>query len=146
MRNNVACASVAMTLTLFVLASVGCVDEDPIVTGKRPDAGVADSGPIITTVVPGDDGPDDDASDCRLCQETLSTDTARGTLCRKNSPNGGPSSVQLLNSLVDCVCYDFCIDECSSYCSGAKNTNNCQLCITKNCGTPLSACLADNRP
>lgn len=146
MKNMVACVGVGVTLSLFALIGAGCVDEDPIITGKRPDAGAVDSGPLITTVVPGSDGPDDDASDCRLCQETLSTDTARGTLCRKNSPNGGPSSVTLLNTLVDCVCYDKCIDECGSYCSGSKNTQVCQLCISRECGPQINACLADFRP
>lgn len=143
--------AVALALSTFILVATGCVDEDPIITGKRPDAGppppapVVDSGPPpITTIVPAADTPDEDAPDCRRCAETLSTDTARGTLCRKNDVGGsGLSSVRLLNQLVDCVCYDKCIEQCPSYCSGSKNTPECQLCLSGKCTDQLGACLGD---
>ncbi|MBX3229706.1 MAG: hypothetical protein KIT84_05180 [Labilithrix sp.] len=140
---------VATTVSLFLIAAAGCVDEDPIVTGNRrpdSDAGATDSGPTIATVVPESDQPDEDAADCRHCQETLSTDTARGTLCRKNVTPGGISSTRTLNALVDCVCYDQCIEPCTSYCSGSKNNEDCQLCVITQCSAQFNACVADQAP
>jgi hypothetical protein len=116
------------------------VEKDPIVTGHRPPA--KDAAAAAITAVPQPDDPDDDAADCRHCGETLSTDTARGTLCRKNTPT---PSVQLLNNLVDCVCYDKCIQQCASYCSGSVQEATCQPCIIDQCVNVLAPCIADEK-
>lgn len=125
----------------FVIVAAGiataCVEKDPIVTGKRPPA--AEAGASAITVVAAPDESDDDAPDCRRCAETLSTDTARGTLCRKNATK----SVRLLNDVVDCVCYDKCIEQCASYCSGSIREDSCAPCILDNCVDPYYACLED---
>ena len=105
---------------VLAAAAAACVKEDPIITGNR-DAG-ADARPPGTAITPLADKPDEDPADCRHCSETLSTDSARGTLCRKN---GDPSSARLLNSVVDCVCYDKCIQECGSYCACLLYTSRC---------------------
>lgn len=138
----------AVTLTLSMMA--GCVDDDPIVSGNRPDAGSTDSGPStpsITTIIPADDFPDGgDVDDprCRKCADTLITDKPRGTLCRKNNAGGtGKSSVELLNGVVDCVCYDKCAAKCGNYCSGGKTDLICSSCITQGCNAQLSACQGD---
>jgi hypothetical protein len=129
-------------VTAFAIAAaaiaVACVEKDPIVTGNRTAS--AEAGASAITVVPAPDLSDDDAPDCRRCSETLSTDTARGTLCRKN---GAKPSVQLLNDVVDCVCYDKCIQECASYCSGSIREDSCAPCILDNCVDPYYACLED---
>ena len=127
-----ACAIVAAAI------ATACVEKDPTVTGKRPPA--AEAGAPAITVVPAPDLSDDDAPDCRRCSETLSTDTARGTLCRKN---GAKSSAQLLNDVVDCVCYDKCIQECASYCSGSIREDTCAPCILNSCVDPYYRCLED---
>lgn len=141
-------SAVVVTASAFLFSgalAAGCVDEDPIVTGHRPDGG-ADAAVPIQTVVPGDDGPGDDLPDCRHCGETLSTDTARGILCAKNNVGGtGLSSVELLNALVDCVCYDKCTAKCTSYCSGSKNDLICSGCLTKECSEKLNACVGDTK-
>jgi hypothetical protein len=131
---------VAFFAIVIAAIAVACVEKDPIVTGKRPPA--AEAGAAAITVVPAPDLPDDDAPDCRRCSETLSTDTARGTLCRKNAAK---SSAQLLNDVVDCVCYDKCIQECASYCSGSIREDSCAPCIVDNCVGPYGLCLADTR-
>jgi hypothetical protein len=128
---------VAFAIVAAVVA-VACVEKDPIVTGKRPPA--AEAGGAAITVVPAPDVSGEDPPDCRRCSETLSTDTARGTLCRKNNAK---SSAQLLNDVVDCVCYDKCIAECASYCSGSIREDSCAPCIIDNCVTPYTACLED---
>ena len=132
-------------VTAFAFAgamiATACVEKDPIVTGKRPPA--PEAGVAAITVVPAPDLPDDDAPDCRRCSETLSTDTARGTLCRKNGPK---PSVQLLNDVVDCVCYDKCIQECASYCSGSIREDSCAPCIVDRCVAPYYACTEDKAP
>lgn len=86
------------TLAVFALAIAGCVKEDPLVVGMRDASVEASAPPPLVEPQPGE--PDVDAPDCRHCNETLCTDTARGTLCRKNGP---PSSARRLNALVDCV-------------------------------------------
>jgi len=124
---------------------VGCVDDNPIVSGHRLlDAGAEAEAPV-TVVTPKPDDQDVDGADCRHCQETLNTDTSRGVLCHKNNV-GGVSSVELLNQLVQCVCYDKCIDQCGSYCSGSKNTSACQSCLTSNCLSQFNLCLGDTKP
>jgi hypothetical protein len=127
---------------VLVFGAAACVDKNPIITGNRTDAGV-DARPPAVVVVPQSDDPDEDAPDCRYCAETLSTDTARGTLCRKN---GDPSSVRRLNALVDCLCYDKCVQECGSYCAGSKTTDECQICLFAGCIEQINACTADKRP
>lgn len=127
---------IALAIGLF---AAGCVDSDPIVTGHR-DAGVVDSGTPLTQIVAASDGPDDDAPDCRHCSETLSTDSARGTLCRKNAT---PSSASLLNDVVDCVCFDKCVQECASYCAGSTQEPVCGQCVPLKCGNAFNLCLAD---
>ena len=127
-------AAIAIAASAIATA---CVEKDPIVTGNRPPA--AEAGAAAITVVPQPDESDDDAPDCRRCAETLSTDTARGTLCRKNATK----SVRLLNDVVDCVCYDKCIGECASYCSGSILEDSCAPCILERCVTPYVACLED---
>ena len=122
----------------FVSIGTACVEKDPIVTGNR--AAAAEAGAPAVTVLAAADLPDDDAPDCRRCSETLSTDTARGTLCRKN---GNPSSVQMLNAVVDCVCYDKCIQECASYCSGSRIEDSCGPCLIAQCVTAYGICLED---
>ncbi len=134
-------------VTGALLLAMGCVNKDPIVTGHR-DASTttaADAAVIPAFVVPQPDDPDVDAPDCRHCGETLSTDTARGTLCRKNSPGGGPSSVQRLNALVDCLCYDKCVTECTSYCAGSKREDPCNICLFDKCVQFINACTADQK-
>jgi hypothetical protein len=133
---------------LFIGASLSmpaCVKDDPTITGKRDASPVptADARPPIALLGPQDDGPDVDDPQCRHCGETLRTDTARGTLCRKNA---APSSVGLLNTLVDCICYDKCVVECGTYCAGSTQSNECSQCVVTQCGTALSACVADVRP
>lgn len=118
--------------------AVACVEKDPVVTGKRTAA--AEAGAAAITVVPTPDVSDEDRADCRRCSETLSTDTARGTLCRKN---GAKPSVQLLNAVVECVCYDKCIQECPSYCAGSIREDTCAPCILEKCVDPYYACLED---
>ena len=128
-----------MVLSIVTAAiATACVEKDPIVTGHRPPA--KDAAAAAITVVPQADLSDDDAPDCRRCAETLSTDTARGTLCRKN---GATPSVRLLNDLVDCVCYDKCIQQCASYCSGSIREDSCAPCILDKCVAPYYACLED---
>jgi hypothetical protein len=133
----------AVTAIVAAVIATACVEKDPIVTGHRPPAKDAAAAPI--TVLPAADDPDDDLPDCRRCGETLSTDTARGTLCRKNVPS---ASVRLLNDLVDCVCYDKCIQQCASYCSGSIREDSCAPCIIapENCLNVYTACLADVTP
>lgn len=121
----------------LVLATSSCVEKDPIVTGHR-DASADAAPPAL--VVAAADVPDDDAPDCRRCGETLSTNTARGTLCRKN---GARPSVRILNDLVDCVCYDKCIQECASYCSGSVREDSCAPCIIAGCVDVYNECLGD---
>jgi len=118
--------------------ATACVEKDPIVTGNRPPA--KDAAAAAITVVPQPDLSDDDPPDCRRCAETLSTDTARGTLCRKNGPIG---SAKMLNNVVDCVCYDKCIQECASYCSGSIREDSCAPCIIAQCVAPYGICLED---
>lgn len=120
--------------------AVACVEKNPTVTGHRPAEADASTQQSITVVAAPDES-DDDAADCRRCGETLSTDTARGTLCRKNNP----SSVKMLNDLVDCVCYSKCIDACASYCSGSRIEDSCAPCILSNCADLYGACLMDAR-
>lgn len=119
------------------LASAACVKDDPTIVGRR-DASV-EAAPTIAPVVPAPDDPDEDAPDCRHCKETLDTNSARGTLCRKNDP----SSTRLLNALVDCLCYDKCIQECGTYCAGALQTDECGGCVIAQCANFYNACLAD---
>jgi hypothetical protein len=119
--------------------AVACVEKNPTVTGHRPETDAATLQSI--TVVAAPDDSDDDAADCRFCGETLSTDTARGTLCKHNA---GPS-VKLLNDLVDCVCYSKCIDACASYCSGSRIEDSCAPCILSNCVDLYAACQGDVR-
>lgn len=150
-------SSGALAAFAFLVAGVACVDNDPIVTGHRDAAaptptGTVEAGPapfVPQTITPGidfDGGVDDDDPKCRQCAETLDTNNARGTLCRKNSvDDAGVSSVQLLNSLVNCVCFGGCSDKCSSYCAGAQATSTCQLCIQSQCGDQAIACKADIR-
>jgi len=123
------------------LLAAACVDKNPTVTGHRP--ADTDAGATLQsiTVVAAPDDSDDDAADCRRCGETLSTDTARGTLCRKNNP----PSVKLLNDLVDCVCYSKCIDSCASYCSGSRIEDSCAPCILSSCVDLYAACQGDVR-
>lgn len=144
---------VAVSSVLSIM--IGCVDEDPIISGHRSDAGATatdaggDTGPAtppIQTIVPGADYPTGDVDDpkCRKCAETLDTDKPRGTLCRFNNVAGtGLSSVKTLNTLVDCVCYDQCPAKCGNYCSGGKTDLICSSCITQNCSSQISACQAD---
>lgn len=135
-----------MTLTNKVVAfaivaaaiATACVEKDPIVTGNRAPA--KDASAAAITVVPQPDLSDDDPADCRRCSETLSTDTARGTLCRKN---GATPSAKLLNNVVECVCYDKCIQECASYCSGSIREDSCAPCILAKCVDSYYACLED---
>lgn len=148
----------ALAAFASIVAGVACVDNDPIITGHR-DAAAAPSttstveaGPapfVPAPITAGEDfdgGVDTDDPLCRQCEETLSTDTARGTLCRHNNADGaGTSSVQLLNNLVNCVCFDACSDNCSAYCAGAQTNTPCSLCIQQNCGTQAFACKADIR-
>lgn len=131
-------------LTALTLNLLACVKDDPTITGHR-DGGAAASVDARAPKVllgPQDDGPDEDPADCRRCGETLSTTTARGTLCRKNAPT---SSASLLNAVADCICYDKCIDECGTYCAGSTQSGACGVCITTQCGTAVSACLGDVR-
>lgn len=115
----------------FAVAVVGCVKDDPIVTGNR-DAAAA---PVVrTAVVPkNEDTEDKDAPDCRTCGQTLETSSSRGTLCRKNKER---SSGLLLNELVDCVCLDKCVEQCASYCSGSTREASCLPCIVGPNGCP----------
>jgi hypothetical protein len=122
----------------IALVAFGCVKEEPIVTGNR-DAG-PDARPAVSTVVPLPDDPDDDPPDCRHCGDWQSTDSARGTLCRKN---GAPSSARLLNALVDCACFDKCIQECGGYCAGSKQEPGCEACLGAKCTEVVAACGAD---
>ena len=149
-------AGIAAAVTILA-ALAGCVDEDPLITGHRSadggtsggtDAGNDAAPPIvINTVVPREDYPDGgdvDDPKCRHCNETLDTNKARGTLCAKNDSNG-KSSVQTLNALVDCVCYDKCPAFCGNYCAGGKTDDDCQLCIASNCSPQLTACVLDKK-
>lgn len=133
-------AAVPPACAVVVCLSFGCVKEDPLVVGKRDASVDAPSTPAL--VVPLADPPDEDPADCRHCSETLNTDSARGTLCRKN---GDPSSVRRLNAVVDCVCYDKCVQPCGTYCAGSTQTADCSACIFAECGDQLSACIADRR-
>lgn len=148
---------VVVAVSSVVSIMLGCVDEDPIISGHRTDAGPtteagSDSGPGTTpiqTIVPADDfdgGAAGDVDDpkCRKCAETLDTDKPRGTLCRRNNAGGsGISSVQTLNALVACVCYDKCPSKCGNYCSGGKTDLVCSACITQGCSAQIGACQAD---
>lgn len=127
-------------LAMLAIGGAGCVKEDPVVVGMR-DASVEASTPP-PLVSPEPDDPDVDPPDCRHCNETLNTDSARGTLCRKN---GSPSSVRRLNAVVDCVCYDKCVQQCGTYCAGSTQTTACSACILVQCGQQLEACFADKK-
>lgn len=134
------------TLVFGALAATpACVKDDPTITGKRDASTVAapDARPPIVLLGQQDDGPDEDDPQCRHCGETLRTDTARGTLCRKNAT---PSSVVLLNALVDCLCYDKCVVECGTYCAGSTQSSECSTCVVTQCGLQVSACVGDVRP
>jgi hypothetical protein len=132
-------AATLLGASLLVLLT-GCVKEDPLIVGNR-DAST-DARPPIGTIVPLADPPDEDPATCRHCAETLSTDSARGTLCRKN---GAPSSVRRLNALVDCLCYDKCVQECGNYCAGGPQESGCSVCVLSQCGDEINACLADTK-
>jgi len=119
-------------------SSAACVKEDPVITGKREAGAPA---PVRLTAVPLPDPPDEDGPECRKCGETLNPNNPRGTLCRKNK---SPSSVQLLNSVVDCACREKCTVECSSYCSGSQQEPQCSDCLLKECKDQVSACQLDN--
>jgi len=131
---------------------VACVDDDPTITGNRPteDSGAGDAGADVAALKPvvplADFGAEGDVDDprCRHCSTTLSTEQPRGTLCRHNAV-GTPakSSVQILNGVVDCACYDKCGAICGNYCSGGQNNNECQLCIVTSCEQQITACLDD---
>lgn len=148
-------AGVVTAVSGAIAVMAGCVDQDPIVTGHRSDAGsptdasnTADvvAPEIINPVVPLDDYPAGDADDprCRHCSTTLDTSKPRGTLCRYNDSDGGSkSSAQRLNELVQCACYEKCGSVCGNYCSGGKNVSICQLCISKDCSAQVEACLLD---
>lgn len=150
-------AAVLAASTVFAVM-VGCVDEDPIISGHRsltdagsPSADTGPSRPPPSPLVPLDDFPggndvgDVDDPKCRHCAETLDTDNARGTLCRKNDVAGsGKSSVATLNALVDCLCYDKCPEKCSNYCAGGKRENPCAVCLSQFCSAEVSACLDDH--
>jgi hypothetical protein len=131
--------TVATTISVLALVPIGCLKEDPVVTGKRD---ASSDARVIGTVVPSADDADDDPPDCRRCADTLSTDTPRGTLCRKN---GDPSSARRSSSFADCVCYDRCIQPCGGYCAGANRDDACNVCVLAQCGQALTACLADKR-
>ena len=49
----------------------------------------------------------------------------------------------MLNAVVDCVCYDKCISECASYCSGSRIEESCAPCIIAQCVTQYGVCLED---
>ncbi len=142
MRTRLVSGAVLVAATASIFLGSGCVDDDPIVTGKRADAGSEGGATALTTLVAEPDVLQDDLADCSHCAETLSTDTARTALCRTNA---APSSARILNTLVDCACYDKCIVECGSYCAGAKQEPTCQLCILQGCSEPLDACFGDIR-
>jgi len=127
------------------LVIISCVKDDPTITGKREDGGVsnaADARPPVVLLAAQDDGPDEDSPECRRCGETLSTSTARGTLCRKNAPI---SSAALLNNLVDCLCFDKCVAECGTYCAGSSQTPLCGTCVLTQCGEQVTACSKDQK-
>jgi hypothetical protein len=139
----VSTTSARLVPALLVLAVVAtaCVKDDPIVTGHR-DAAAAP--PVIAkvNVVPKPDDPDVDAPDCRTCGDTLNTSSSRGTLCRKN----GRGSAVILNELVDCVCKNKCVEQCTSYCSGSTREGSCLPCIINGCQDIFTECGADLKP
>lgn len=140
MNNAFVTVFVATALATTCLV-VGCVDDNPIVTGKRDASADADT-PRSKVVTPLADDPDEDFVGCQHCAQMMDTTGPRDVACRKNNP----SSVRLMGALVDCVCFDKCVPECGTYCSGSAQTDPCQACVFDKCIAVVEPCLADSAP
>jgi hypothetical protein len=65
-------------------------------------------------------------------------------LCTMNGP---PSSTEIFDGLVDCLCVSGCAAECGdNACMGMDGDMACQTCAFNACGGEVQACLQDGGP
>ena len=79
---------------------------------------------------------------CIGCGEVIGNGGDPALICTMNGP---PSSEDLLEGFITCVCTDSCANECgANACSGMPPDQACQDCIFGPCGGDTQACLNDD--
>jgi len=134
-------------LGLFVLMSVGACTS-ATVTGGPGEAQTGGPGDAQSSLPNGmvadvlraqsvQSAPDDP---CIGCNDAISG--VGLPLCTTNGP---PSSAELLDELVACICTNECAPECAGACSGADEfaSDACMLCIENSCSGAIAECTAD---
>jgi hypothetical protein len=76
---------------------------------------------------------------CISCLDVVSG--VEGAPCDGDGP---PSSAELLNALVDCICTSGCATECGDACAGTGDVSDaCNTCVSATCAAPIDACVGD---
>jgi len=127
---------------------VGCSSSSDSTTTPGADSG-ADAVTADTYVPPKDGSTTDTGVDAGGGCQTCSDFIINGPGALPQCTTGSPSSADLVNDWVGCVCNTDggagCgLTSCSATCaSGSAPSSDCQTCIGSQCGAQTSACLAD---
>jgi hypothetical protein len=126
-------------LGLFVLTSLGACTT-ATVTGGPGEAGSSLPNDMVTDVLRAQSVQSADDDVCASCNDAISG--VGLPLCTGNGP---PSSSDLLDGLVACICTDGCAAECAGACSGQDDlaSDACMVCIENTCNGAIAACTAD---
>jgi hypothetical protein len=95
-------------------------------------------GPIEPGGGGGDPPPPPPANTCSTCGDFISGHASEWP-CTDDGP---PSSMDLYDSLMDCICVTDCSTECGAACNGGEDISDvCSTCINITCNPAIQACL-----
>lgn len=130
-------------LGLLVLASAGACTSVTVTGGPGEAQGTPDStlpNKMVSDVIQAQGVQSSADGSCASCNGAIS-----GIGVAPCTDNGPPSSAELLDGLVDCICTNECGAECGDACVGNTDvaSDACMWCIENSCTGAIDACTAD---
>ena len=132
-------------LGLLVLSSIAACSS-ATVTGGPGEAQNTDQGPsglpkeMVSDLLRAQSVQSAPDGTCASCNDAISGIEA--PLC---TTNGSPSSAELLDGIIACICTNECGLECANACTGVDEyaSDACMACIDNMCSGAIAACSAD---